>query len=57
MHIGRMSLDSKHAYSGMTKDNFYSGGGDDSRVEEPIFRAKENETIDEYISDNSSTLF
>ena len=51
-----MSLDSKYVYSDVIKDDFSSGGGD-SKVEEPASRVEENETLDEYILDNSSTLF
>ena len=56
MDIGRVSLDFKYVYPDMIKDNFSSGGGD-SKVEELIFRTEENETLDEYISSNSSALF
>ena len=45
MDAKRMSLDSKHAYLDVIKGNFSSGGGDDSKVEEPTSKTEENETV------------
>ena len=47
MDAGRVSLDFKYVYSDMIKDDFSSGGGDDSREEESTFRTEKNETLGE----------
>ena len=57
MDTGRVLRDSKHTYSGITKDDFSSRGGDDFRVKELTFRAEKNGTLDLYVSNNLSALF
>ena len=54
MGAERISLDFKHAYLDVIKDDFSSRGGD-SKVEELASRIEENEILSEYILDNSST--
>ena len=57
MGAGRVSLDFKYVYSDVIKDDFSSGGGGNSKVEESAIRAEENEIFGLYISGNSSALF
>ena len=52
----KVSLDFKYAYLDVIKDDFSSGGGD-SKVEQPASKTEENETLGEYISNNSFALF
>ena len=56
MGTERVSFDSKHVFSDVTKGNFRSEGGN-FKVEEPTSRAEENITFGGYISGSSSALF